>query len=36
MFYRGERVVLVWDGLSPNGAGHAGLAAEQGWLTLER
>ncbi|MFI9825646.1 IS630 family transposase [Streptomyces sp. NPDC052013] len=37
MFYRGERVVLVWDGLSAHWSrAMRAWAAEQDWLTLER
>ncbi|MEU4040279.1 transposase [Streptomyces collinus] len=37
VFYRGERVVLAWDGLSAHWsrAMHAGVT-EQDWLTMER
>ncbi len=34
MFYRGESVVLVWDGLSAHWS--RAIRAEQDWLTLER
>ncbi|MFD5426763.1 transposase [Streptomyces sp. NPDC127084] len=37
VFYRGERVVLVWDGLSAHWSrAMRAWAAEQDWLTLER
>lgn len=37
MFYRGERVVLVWDGLSAHWSrAMRAWAAGQDWLTLER
>ncbi|WP_252991211.1 transposase [Streptomyces viridosporus] len=37
VFYRGERVVLVWDGLSAHRSwAMRSWAAEQDWLTLER
>ncbi|MEU6106636.1 transposase [Streptomyces flaveolus] len=37
MFYRGERVVLVWDGLSAHWSrAMRAWVAEQDWLTLER
>ncbi|MEV7817523.1 transposase [Streptomyces flaveolus] len=37
MFYRGERVVLVWDGLSAHWSrAMRAWAAAQDWLTLER
>ncbi|MFI0234966.1 transposase, partial [Streptomyces sp. NPDC017086] len=37
VFYRGERVVLVWDGLSAHWSRvMRAWAAEQDWLTLER
>lgn len=36
-FYRGERVVLVWDGLSAHWSrAMRAWVAEQDWLTLER
>ncbi|GHC78894.1 hypothetical protein GCM10007079_16550 [Nocardiopsis terrae] len=36
-FYEGERVVLVWDGLSAHWSrAMRAWAAEQDWLTLER
>ncbi|WP_420082735.1 transposase (plasmid) [Streptomyces sp. JL4002] len=36
-FYRGENVVLVWDGLSAHWSrAMRAWAAEQDWLTLER
>ncbi|MFE5550219.1 transposase, partial [Streptomyces sp. NPDC056534] len=36
-FYRGERVILVWDGLSAHWSrAMRAWAAEQDWLTLER
>ncbi|MGW3557973.1 transposase [Streptomyces sp. NPDC000963] len=37
VFYRGERVVLVWDGLSAHWSrAMRAWVAEQDWLTLER
>ncbi|SMF36789.1 Transposase [Streptomyces sp. Amel2xC10] len=37
MFYRGEQVVLVWDGLSAHWSrAMRAWVAEQDWLTLER
>jgi transposase len=37
VFYRGERVVLVWDGLSAHWSrAMRSWGAEQDWLTLER
>ncbi|MDQ0779809.1 hypothetical protein QF026_008275 [Streptomyces aurantiacus] len=37
VFYRGERVVLAWDGLSAHWSrAMRAWAAEQDWLTLER
>jgi hypothetical protein len=37
VFYRGERVVLVWDGLSAHWSrAMQAWVAEQDWLTLER
>ncbi|MFF1344024.1 transposase [Streptomyces sp. NPDC058290] len=37
MFYRGERVVLVWDGPSAHWSrAMRAWVAEQDWLTLER
>ncbi|MFJ4866931.1 transposase, partial [Streptomyces sp. NPDC088748] len=37
VFYRGERVVLVWDGLSAHWSwAMRDWAADQDWLTLER
>jgi DDE superfamily endonuclease len=37
-FYAGQRVVLLWDGLSSHWSYRmrAHLAAQQGWLTVER
>ncbi|MFF7242097.1 transposase [Streptomyces collinus] len=37
VFYRGERVVLVWDGLSAHWSrAMRAWVSEQDWLTLER
>ncbi|NEC93341.1 transposase, partial [Streptomyces sp. SID12501] len=37
VFYRGERVVLVWDGLSAHWSrAMRAWVAEQDWLTMER
>jgi hypothetical protein len=37
-FYRGQRVVLLWDGLSSHWSSkmRAHLDAQRGWLTVER